>query len=196
MCAKIQKSVNKLDMVKGWFHYLIIKIKNTSWHNCSNKCCDVSEAVELVMELTDKGIRKRAYQHVVKYIMLNFQSTVKSKTVVIQKTTTSQLQITIKQQYCWNCMYDNYLSELLKRSTGLCTLSKKKFKEVILFQEVMRHASLHVQTVMWRLLDANKEEEWEADKKFLCKHHNISHGLCICWDWTYHFSFERATKTR
>ena len=91
----------------------------------------MSEAVNLVIELTDKGTRKRDYQHVVKCIMLNFQLTIKSKTVVAQKTTTRQSQITVKQQYCWYCTYENALNELLKRNTGLCKLSKAEFKEVI-----------------------------------------------------------------
>ena len=63
--------------------------------------------------------------------MPNFQSIIKSKTVVAQKTTTSRSQIAIKQQYCWHCTYKNALNELPKRNDGFCRLSKKDFKEVI-----------------------------------------------------------------
>ena len=96
----------------------------------SNKGCDMSEAVDLVMELTEVGSRKRAYQHVKKVILPNYGEVVKKKTVVAQKTTTNRTQITIKQQYRWHCTYDNALNELHKRNTGLCKLSRKPFKEV------------------------------------------------------------------
>ena len=51
----------------------------------SNKGCDVSEAVDLVRELTDEGTRKRAYQHVMKCILPKYTGVIKAKTVVAQK---------------------------------------------------------------------------------------------------------------
>ena len=55
----------------------------------SNKGYDMTEAVDLVLELTDKGSRKRPYQHVKKVILPNFGDVVKKKAVVAQKTTKS-----------------------------------------------------------------------------------------------------------
>ena len=85
------------------------------------------------MELTDKGIRKHAYQHVKKCILPNFNNVVKSKTVVAQKTTTSQTQITIKQQCRWIFTYQNTLDKLLQRNKRVFANSPKAFTEFMYY---------------------------------------------------------------
>ena len=46
------------------------------------KGCDVDKAVDIVCELTKKGTRKQAYQHVKKPILPNFTELLKKKVVV------------------------------------------------------------------------------------------------------------------
>ena len=95
--------------------------------NRVNKGCDVGKVVDIVCELTKKGTRKQAYQHVKKCILPKCTDLLKNKVVVAQKTTTNWLQITIRQQYCWHTTVNSAFNELIKQNQGLCRLSRKPF---------------------------------------------------------------------
>ena len=99
----------------------------------ANDGLDMSEAVDLVMELNEEATRKQAYQHIKRCIMPNFSHVIKPRVVAAQKTTTSRTQITLVQQFRWHKTVSRAYEELNKRNKGTCNLTGKPFEEVMHF---------------------------------------------------------------
>ena len=97
----------------------------------ANDGLDISEAIDLVMELNENVTRKQAHQHIKRCLMPNYAHIIKPRVVAAQKTTTSRTQITLVQQFRWHETVTRAYNELKKRNKGTCNLTGKPFEEVL-----------------------------------------------------------------